>query len=162
MGGSHCVEGENAARVSPPQAAYFQKEDVLIPENGKYNKNERYYNMKEKIKIAYLQETDFELQMKRIVVPYLKTYLKRGTFAGYGGTQIAYYSYVRRRAGGIIVISHGFSEFAEKYQEMVFYFLQAGYSVFVPEHRGHGSSQRKVKNRGKVYEIGRASCRERV
>ena len=30
---------------------------------------------------------------------------------------------------GAIVISHGFTEFAEKYDELVWYFLLAGYSV---------------------------------
>ena len=41
---------------------------------------------------------------------------------------------------GAIVISHGFTEFAEKYDELVWYFLLAGYSVCVLEHRGHGKS----------------------
>ena len=39
----------------------------------------------------------------------------------------------------------GFTEFAEKYDELVWYFLLAGYSVCVLEHRGHGKSAR---NRG--------------
>ena len=107
--------------------------------------------MKKKMKIAYLQETDFQLQMEQVVEPYLDRCKKQGRFTGYGGGQIVYYSYQCSHPGGIIVISHGFSEFAEKYQEMVFYFLQAGYAVFVPEHRGHGGSQRKVKNPEKVY-----------
>ena len=45
---------------------------------------------------------------------------------------------------GCIVISHGFTEFAEKYDELVWYFLLAGYSVCVLEHRGHGKSPRDV------------------
>lgn len=47
---------------------------------------------------------------------------------------------------GAIVISHGFTEFAEKYDELVWYFLLAGYSVCVLEHRGHGKSSRDVEN----------------
>ncbi len=103
------------------------------------------------IKIAYLQEKDFCMRMKEQVEPYLKTYRRRGRFRGYDGVPIFYYSYVKEQARGCIVISHGFSEFAEKYNELVFYFLQAGYSVFVPEHRGHGSSWRKLKEPDKVY-----------
>ena len=35
-------------------------------------------------------------------------------------------------------------EFAEKYNEVAYRFLQEGYSVYVPEHRGHGYSGREV------------------
>ena len=52
---------------------------------------------------------------------------------------------------GAIVISHGFTEFAEKYDELVWYFLLAGYSVCVLEHRGHGKSARDVDNRCMVW-----------
>lgn len=106
---------------------------------------------REKIRIAYLQENNFRIQMKEFVEPYLKKYCRNGWFRGYDGVRLFYYSYIRAGARGSIVISHGFSEFAEKYNELVFYFLQAGYSVFVPEHRGHGSSIRRLKNAEKVY-----------
>ncbi|NMM94712.1 alpha/beta fold hydrolase [Bifidobacterium oedipodis] len=52
---------------------------------------------------------------------------------------------------GCIVISHGFTEFAEKYDELVWYFLLAGYSVCVLEHRGHGKSERNVDNPSMVW-----------
>ena len=39
---------------------------------------------------------------------------------------------------------HGFCEFAEKYNEVAYRFSAAGYSVYVPEHRGHGYSGREV------------------
>lgn len=52
---------------------------------------------------------------------------------------------------GAIVISHGFTEFAEKYNELVFYFLMAGYSVCVLEHRGHGHSARDVDSPSLVW-----------
>ncbi|NMN00845.1 alpha/beta hydrolase [Bifidobacterium sp. DSM 109958] len=52
---------------------------------------------------------------------------------------------------GAIVISHGFTEFAAKYAEMVWYFLLAGYSVCVLEHRGHGHSVRDVDNKSLVW-----------
>ena len=50
-----------------------------------------------------------------------------------------------------IVISHGFTEFAEKYDELVWNFQLAGYSVTVLEHRGHGKSARDVDNRCMVW-----------
>ncbi|MCD8021436.1 MAG: alpha/beta hydrolase [Lachnospiraceae bacterium] len=46
---------------------------------------------------------------------------------------------------GIILISHGFTETADKYFEVIFYFLKAGYHVCIPEHCGHGRSYRLVK-----------------
>ena len=52
---------------------------------------------------------------------------------------------------GAIVISHGFTEFAEKYDELVWYFLLAGYSVCVLEHRGHGKSARDVDDHCMVW-----------
>ena len=52
---------------------------------------------------------------------------------------------------GAVVISHGFTEFAAKYAEMVWYFLMSGYSVCVLEHRGHGYSARDVDNRSLVW-----------
>ncbi|NEG90403.1 alpha/beta fold hydrolase [Bifidobacterium aerophilum] len=45
---------------------------------------------------------------------------------------------------GAVVISHGFTEFASKYCELIWYFLLAGYSVCLMEHRGHGYSARDV------------------
>ena len=52
---------------------------------------------------------------------------------------------------GAIVISHGFTEFAEKYTELIWYFLLEGYSVCVLEHRGHGYSPRDVDDPSLVW-----------
>lgn len=52
---------------------------------------------------------------------------------------------------GAVVISHGFTEFAPKYSELVWYFLLSGYSVCILEHRGHGYSARDVKSPGLVW-----------
>ncbi|MDE7312303.1 MAG: alpha/beta hydrolase [Eubacterium sp.] len=105
----------------------------------------------EQIKIKYLQEEQFQEQMAHTAEPYLKKYRRCGRFASFDGTQVFYCMYVRAHAKGSIVISHGFSEFEEKYHEVIYYFLQAGYSVFFLEHRGHGRSQRTLSNMEKVY-----------
>ncbi len=52
---------------------------------------------------------------------------------------------------GVVVISHGFTEFARKYSEMAWYFLLSGYSVCILEHRGHGHSARDVSNPSLVW-----------
>lgn len=38
---------------------------------------------------------------------------------------------------GVVVISHGFTESAVKYDEVAYYFLKEGYHVYIPEHCGH-------------------------
>ncbi len=103
------------------------------------------------MRIAYLQEENFREQMRDVVEPYLHKYRRCGRFVSFDGTKIFYSAYVQKHARGNIVISHGFCEFSEKYNEMIFYFLQAGYSVFMPEHRGHGRSERKLRNLSKVH-----------
>ena len=52
---------------------------------------------------------------------------------------------------GVVVISHGFTEGAPKYEEMIYYFLQAGYHVYMPEHMGHGQSYRLTVDSSLVH-----------
>lgn len=52
---------------------------------------------------------------------------------------------------GVLIISHGFTESTPKYDELVYYFLQAGYHVYVPEHMGHGMSYRLTKDPSLVH-----------
>ena len=80
-----------------------------------------------KTQIYYLPEAGYRKNMKKVVEPYLRKYRRCGSFTSFDGTQIFFVTYMQKEAKGSIVISHGFSEFAEKYNEMVFYFLQAGY-----------------------------------
>lgn len=98
-----------------------------------------------------MAEEKFLTWMETEVEPYLKSYRKQGYFRSYDGTSIFYYTYCIPEADRCIVISHGFCEFAEKYNEVIYHFLKAGYSVYIPEHRGHGFSDRKVKDIEKVH-----------
>ncbi|MCD7751241.1 MAG: alpha/beta hydrolase [Lachnospiraceae bacterium] len=50
-----------------------------------------------------------------------------------------------KNVSGIILIAHGFSETADKYFEVIYYFLKAGYHVCIPEHCGHGRTYRLIK-----------------
>lgn len=43
-----------------------------------------------------------------------------------------------------VVILHGYTESAEKFWEMTWYFLQEGFRVYAVDHRGHGRSFRHV------------------
>lgn len=52
----------------------------------------------------------------------------------------------REEAKGTIVISHGYTEFIGRYDEIAYYFLAGGYSVAIMEDRGHGYSPRDIEN----------------
>lgn len=99
----------------------------------------------------YLGEEGYRSHMQCTVEPYIKKYRRKGYFESYDGTSIFYYTYRKPEAKKCVVISHGFCEFAEKYNEMIYYFLLAGYSVYLPEHRGHGYSDRKTADIEKVH-----------
>ena len=68
-----------------------------------------------------------------------------GLFPVEGGT-IAYRFHPLEGAQGVVVLVHGFTEFAEKYDEMVWYLLDNGYAVFRFDLRGHGRSLRQVED----------------
>ena len=90
------------------------------------------------------EKTAYAVWMAETVEPYLKEHGEKGYLKMEDGMSIAYRRYSLPDAGKCVVISHGFCEFAEKYNEVAYRFLQAGYSVYVPEHRGHGYSGREV------------------
>lgn len=94
------------------------------------------------MKDLILPEAGYAEIMKTEVEPYL---VRRGT-AGYcereAGNRIFYTRYLAGQPRGIVVISHGFTETVEKYKENIYYFLKAGYHVYMPEHCGHGRSYR--------------------
>lgn len=59
--------------------------------------------------------------------------------------------YLTENPKGVIVISHGFTEAAQKYEELIYYFLKAGYHVYMPEHMGHGLSYRLTDDPSLIY-----------
>ena len=51
----------------------------------------------------------------------------------------------------VVVISHGFTESALKYEEPIYYFLKQGYDVVIPEHCGHARSYRLTEDPSLVH-----------
>lgn len=96
--------------------------------------------------IPYYGEEGYAEWMQQEVEPYLEKYCREGTFLGEGNISIHYCGYKLKNADKCVVISHGFCECAEKYCELIYYFLQAGISMYIMEHRGHGHSGRLVDN----------------
>lgn len=94
----------------------------------------------------YLREETYAEQMKNTVLPYLEARRCESDFAGYDGKSIHYIAYLADEPRASIIVSHGFTESAEKYHELAYYFLLEGYNVFLPEHRGHARSYREVSD----------------
>lgn len=90
-------------------------------------------------------EKNYEKMMRTVVEPGLAAMREEVDVAVAGGSLHAEV-YNRFDAKGAVVIVHGYTECAEKYREMVWYFVNAGYSVFVYDQRGHGKSLREVED----------------
>lgn len=90
----------------------------------------------------YLEEATYAAIMATTVLPYIEQYHTSGSFDSFDGTTIHYDQYVHPDAKASIVISHGFTEFGEAYEEVIYYFLRNHYSVFTLDHRSHGYSER--------------------
>ena len=98
-------------------------------------------------------EDDFARKMDELVKPFQEAHYLSGDFPGCDFKKIHYTQIIHPQARAAIVISHGFCEFIGKYDEMIYYFYQMGYSVFFPEHRGHGFSYRSTEDLDKVDAI---------
>lgn len=92
-------------------------------------------------KPAIIKDSDFCTAMHDIENT-LSKYVNRGYFTTFDGNKMEYEFYKVANPRANLVISHGFTEFMEKYCEMTWYFLHAGYNVFILSHRGHGDSYR--------------------
>ncbi len=99
-----------------------------------------------KTHVPVLPEERFDEVMVQTVEPLLQRYRNKGFLTIVRGMRLHYEYYLCADPVGAVVISHGFTESAEKYRELAYYFLEAGYSVFALDHRGHGKSYREMKN----------------
>ena len=107
-----------------------------------------------------IQENEYLDTMKNEVEPYLKVHCQDGYIPGAEDIyhekngiigKIHVKRYLADDPKGVVVISHGFTEGAPKYEEMIYYFLQAGYHVYMPEHMGHGQSYRLTADPSLVH-----------
>lgn len=90
----------------------------------------------------YITQKNYKKDMLTKVEPYLKKNLNNGYISGQKNLRLYYEKFIVKNAKANIVICHGFGEYTEKYYELIYYFMKAGYSVFIIEHRGQGRSQR--------------------
>ncbi|MEP2650655.1 MAG: alpha/beta fold hydrolase [Paraglaciecola sp.] len=97
------------------------------------------------------KEHKLEASYGHVITPFWDKKMKFGSFQGFGDVKIAY-SFVKHPSPiGSIVISSGRIESMVKYKEVVFDLYQAGYSVFIHDHRGQGLSGRMLSNKHLGY-----------
>ncbi|MEN3160166.1 alpha/beta fold hydrolase [Alkalimonas sp. NCh-2] len=72
--------------------------------------------------------------------------MHHGNLANQRGLQLHYSHYRQPGVSTAVVISSGRIEMAVKYSEVIFELVQAGYSVYILDHQGQGSSQRELSN----------------
>lgn len=108
-----------------------------------------------------IHENEYEETMKNTVEPYLSArrrelyvpgadYPFRNENKRITG-KIHMLQYLSDAPKGVVVISHGFTESAAKYDEVAYYFLKEGYHVYIPEHCGHGRSYRLTADPSLVH-----------
>lgn len=89
-----------------------------------------------------LKEKDFCRRMQQEILPYLEKRQQELWPEREKGRKIHCVWYTADEPKGTVLVSHGFTEFAQKYCENAWYFLRNGYNVCIPEYCGHGFSYR--------------------
>lgn len=98
-----------------------------------------------------IKEQDYARQMELVVEPYLAKRRQEAFLKRESDRSVYYVRYQADEAKGTILISHGFTETADKYFELAYYFLKSGFHVYIPEHLGHGRSTRLVEDLSLVH-----------
>ena len=103
------------------------------------------------IVMELIREEGYADTMNMSVLPYLKARRKIGDFERIAGQKIHYRIYTADRPHADLVLVHGFTEGIDKFNEVVYYFLQEGFNIWQIQQRGHGRSYRLVKDPSLVH-----------
>lgn len=98
-----------------------------------------------------IKEEDYSGVMKREVVPELEKRKREFRLERQPGKPIYCVHHKADHSRGTVIISHGFTETAGKYEECIFYFLRMGLDTYCIEHCGHGRSYRLTKDPSLVH-----------
>ena len=90
-----------------------------------------------------IEEKGYRETMEGVVEPELAEIRREIEVSVEGGTLHAE-AYTVPGAQRAVVVLHGYTESAEKFREMIWYFLHDGFNVYAYDHRGHGRSVRAV------------------
>lgn len=91
-------------------------------------------------------EKNYDKLMRTVVEPGLQAMREEIDMPLADGGTLHAEVYNRYDAHRAVVILHGYTESAEKFREMAWYLINAGYSVFAMDQRGHGRSVRAVED----------------
>jgi len=94
-----------------------------------------------------IRESDYKKTLEEVIQPKLKSIRKDGWLDSFDGTKLFYHEYPNDDAVRTVVMLHGFTESSEKYEEMIWYFLNSGSRVYIYDQRGHGKSGRVVEDK---------------
>ncbi len=72
---------------------------------------------------------------------HIKT-IHESTYQGFKGRELFYRHVMPVEAKGIVIILHGYGEHSGRYAHVLQAFADAGFAAYVPDHRGHGHSQK--------------------
>lgn len=100
--------------------------------------------------VEIINENNYAFLMNTEVEPYLDKKGKEDFIFISDNRKLHYEAYEKTLSRGSIVILHGFTESAEKFREVSFYFRKAGYSVYALDMEGHGKSHRTSKKAERV------------
>ncbi len=96
-------------------------------------------------KLSVIREDVFENEMKNVEQT-LEKYATKGYFTSFDDARMYYEYFLAENPKASIVFVHGYTEFCKKYYELIWYFLNMGYNVFIYDQRGHGFSHRDVED----------------
>lgn len=92
-----------------------------------------------------IREENYEQTMREVVEPELKS-MREDAYVPVSAGSYHAEIYERPGAARALVLLHGYTESAEKFRELTWYFLGEGYNVYAVDHRGHGLSLREVED----------------
>ena len=90
--------------------------------------------------VVTLSQVGFEQDMTELALPYLTKHAQKGVLE-LADVSLHYVFYRCVDPLATVVVVHGFNEIKEKYQELVYYWLQQRIQVLVYDARGHGQSR---------------------
>ncbi len=102
-------------------------------------------------KTYFFGEEEFAEKIQTDLKTFRETHYEEGEFAGCDFAPIHYYKIKHPKERAAVVISHGFCEFINKFEELIYYLYEQNYSVYFIEHRGHGKSVRLTTEPDKVH-----------
>lgn len=94
----------------------------------------------------FLGDEEYETRYETELLPYMLARRTDSMFSGCDGNPLHLTVYpAEEPTVGSVIILHGFTESAEKYTELAYYFVKNGLRVYAYDQRGHGTSYRAVK-----------------